>query len=236
MGTRWRIPFPESPDGRQNESACQSGKGDCKSGPGFAATLGSPCIAEWYTCPVSLFPVHNLFPSKWLLTLGLWGLLSNAMTAQEGVKRSYIESNWGLAWISEPDVLFPGTSLLIGKQVFRGNNYAEVQGGLAFPSVLTAKMGIGQQGNSGNHFSAGVRIFPLHVYLQTGFPTKQCQRDVSKAKLRRLEKRGKTKDDIQCSEWVFSMELSPVGLAGKENTISLNSVALLTAAKRWYFN
>ena len=97
-------------------------------------------------------------------------------------------------------------------------------------------MGIGQQGNSGNHFSAGVRIFPLHVYLQTGFPTKQCQRDVSKAKLRRLEKRGKTKDDIQCSEWVFSMELSPVGLAGRENTISLNSVALLTAAKRWYFN
>ena len=185
---------------------------------------------------MSLFPVHNLFPSKWLLTLGLWGLLSNAMTAQEGVKRSYIESNWGLAWISEPDVLFPGTSLLIGKQVFRGNNYAEVQGGLAFPSVLTAKMGIGQQGNSGNHFSAGVRIFPLHVYLQTGFPTKQCQRDVSKAKLRRLEKRGKTKDDIQCSEWVFSMELSPVGLAGRENTISLNSVALLTAAKRWYFN
>lgn len=191
-----------------------------------------PCSSYFQ---VSLNMTPHL-PSLRPLAALLLALISLECGAQEETKKRYIESNWGLAWIEDIEVVFPGTSLLVGKQIYSGNTFVELQGGLAFPSILTAKMGFGQRGNSGSHISTGFRIFPLHWYVQTGFPTKHCHREVSRSKLKRLEKRGKTAADILCSEWVFSFELSPTGAESRNRDLSLNSRALMTAAKRWYFN
>ena len=83
---------------------------------------------------------------------------------------------------------------------------------LALPSILTAKLGGGKKWDSGWSLSTGIRVFPLHGYLQTGVPTARCNRDLSERKQRRLARKGKTAADIKCSEWVFSFEISMLGL------------------------
>lgn len=168
------------------------------------------------------------------LILGILCTGACTLGAQEDRLR-YIESNWGIAFV-DIDVPVPGTSILVGRQSSNGSAFWEIQGGFAFPSVVTAKVGVGVRSEQGPHFSTGVRIFPLHAYFQAGFPTKRCQREVSKAKLRRLGKRGKTAADIQCTEWVFSAEVSPATFTGEEDPISMYSRGLLTVAKRWFFN
>ena len=176
----------------------------------------------------------------------IWGILcvgAGTLSAQED-RLKYIESNWGIAFIDDFELPFPGTSFLVGRQSSKGRAYWEIQGGLAFPSTWTAKVGAGVRSEQGPHFSTGVRIFPLHAYLQAGFPTKRCQREVSKAKLRRLAKRGKTTANILCTEWVFSAEASPATFTGGENSfsigegfpISMYSTGLLTVGKRWFFD
>ena len=168
----------------------------------------------------------------------IWGILcmgTCTIGAQENRLR-YIESNWGIAFIQDLNVPFPGTSFLLGRQSSKGKAFWEIQGGVAFPSTWTAKVGAGVRSERGPHFSTGVRIFPLHAYLQAGFPTKRCEREVSKAKLRRLAKRGKTAANILCTEWVFSAEVSPATFTGEEYPFSLNSTGLLTVAKRWFFD
>ena len=166
--------------------------------------------------------------------------ISSNHAQEEKSVEPYIESNWGLAYIGESDAIFPGTSVLMGRRsYFSKNGFTDTQIGLAFPSVLTAKVGVGHTGAKGGHFSAGLRVFPTHVYIQNTLPSKRCNRDVSRRKLQRLERRGKSAADIKCSEWAFSFEISPLlftgSLPGELETLSFYSMAMLTAGHRWLF-
>ena len=172
----------------------------------------------------------------------------------EARKEGYIESNWGLASISGfgQDAVFPGTSLLAGGRTFIGNTtFLEGQFGLAFPSLVTAKVGGGWRWDSGWSYSTGIRIWPLHFYAATGIPTQRCNRDISASKQRRLERRGKTTADLKCSEWVFSFELSMLGLgdkvlpelkervdyswSGRWEGSAFSSCGMVTVGHRWMF-
>ncbi len=174
--------------------------------------------------------------------------------AQDARNEAYFETNWGLAYISgfSSDGVFPGTSLLAGGRTFIGKtSFVEGQFGLAFPSIVTAKVGGGWKWDSGWSYSTGVRIWPLHVYASTGVPTKRCNRNISASKQRKLERRGKTAADLKCSEWVFSFELSMLGLGTKvfpewrervdhsQRTSwavsALDSYGMITVGHRWLF-
>ncbi len=185
-------------------------------------------------------------------------VFSSSFYAQEaGSSEGFIESNWGLAnivgfGISDNDAVFPGTSILAGGRHFISRSgFLEVEGGLAFPSVLTAKMGGGKKWDSGWSLSTGIRVFPLHGYLQTGVPTARCNRDLSERKQRRLARQGKTPADLKCSEWVFSFEISMLGLQAlfpeirrglthfeyqeRWKRASFESYGLITVGHRWLF-
>ena len=191
-------------------------------------------------------------PSLTALLLAL--AISTSLQAQEARRSvSYIESNWGVAIVNpNSGVGFPGTSVLAGGRHFiSSHGFVEAQGGLAFPSILTAKLGGGKKWDSGWSLSTGIRVFPLHGYLQTGVPTSRCNRDLSERKERRLARRGKTAADIKCSEWVFSLEISMLGLKEWVPSIkgsltdaeyedrwvdpSFYSYGLITVGHRWLF-
>lgn len=180
--------------------------------------------------------------------------LSASLCAQEaGHSERYIESNWGVAIINpNSGVVFPGTSVLVGGRHFiSSHGFVEAQGGLALPSILTAKLGGGKKWDSGWSLSTGIRVFPLHGYVQTGVPTSRCNRDLSERKQRRLARKGKTAEDIKCSEWVFSLEISMLGLKEWVPSIkgslsdyeyedrwvdpSLHSFGLIAVGHRWLF-
>lgn len=191
-------------------------------------------------------------PSFTALLVGL--ALSTSLHGQEaGRSERYIESNWGMAIINpNSGAAFPGTSVLAGGRHFiSSHGFVEAQGGLALPSILTAKLGGGKKWDSGWSLSTGIRVFPLHGYLQTGVPTSRCNRDLSERKQQRLARKGKTAADIKCSEWVFSLEISMLGLKEWVPSIqgtltdeeyndrwmdpSLHSMGLLTVGHRWLF-
>jgi len=87
----------------------------------------------------------------------------------KGQRTSFIEWNIGVAHFPQEDFFFPGTSVLLGKTFsFKENYFFEAEAGLAFPTILTGKLGIGKTLN-GNKFSLGIRPFPMHYYLQTSF-------------------------------------------------------------------
>ena len=184
-------------------------------------------------------------------------IVSTSLRGQEaGRSERYIESNWGIATIIGGDfstrAVFPGTSVLAGGRHFiTSQGFLEVQGGLAFPSMLTAKLGGGKKWDSGWSLSTGIRVFPLHGYLQTGVPTARCNRDLSERKQRRLARQGKTAADLKCSEWVFSFEISMLGLHSLLPEIrngrtdqefleswreaSFESYGMITVGHRWLF-
>ncbi len=186
-----------------------------------------------------------------LLLLFILLSLAKGPWAQDARNEAYFESNWGLASISgfSSGAVFPGTSLLAGGRTFIGKtSFVEGQFGLAFPSIVTAKVGGGWKWDSGWSCSTGVRIWPLHVYAATGIPTKRCNRNISAAKQRKLERRGKTAADLKCSEWVFSFEMSMSGLGEtvwpelKEHPdfdeweeYSFYSYGMITVGHRWLF-
>ena len=99
----------------------------------------------------------------------------SSMSAQEneiGVSRSsFIEWNFGIARIPEIENFpMPGTSVLWGRTTIYPNNFIfEYEGGFAFPTVITGKVGIGKKFNDTN-ITFGVRPFPFHLYAQSSFP------------------------------------------------------------------
>ncbi len=62
----------------------------------------------------------------------------------KGGQQSYVEFNAGIAFISDPNFShFPGASFLVGKRYDQadGNLMLEMELGLAFPTIATAKIG-----------------------------------------------------------------------------------------------
>lgn len=84
----------------------------------------------------------------------------------------YVESNIGVASIDGLGV-FPGASVLFGKRFEKSESQflLDMEIGLAFPSIVTAKLGggifINKEKKSAVLF--GVRPWPFHVYSQINF-------------------------------------------------------------------
>ncbi len=104
--------------------------------------------------------------------------------AQQENSRTYREFNYGVALLNEysstelGDVLF-GLSFVSGKQQYFDENYFfEYQMGIALPSIVTGKLGIGATGKVFGG-SIGVRVFPTFVYGQIHFRFQKSQLNFS---------------------------------------------------------
>jgi hypothetical protein len=118
---------------------------------------------------------------------------------------SFVEWNFGVACIGD-NFIFPGTSVLYGRTYINENNFiVEYEVGLALPSLVTGKFGIGQKFNN-TKVIVGVRPFPLNLYLQSSF--------------------AQGKDGY----WITSIEFNPVY---SDKLISFGSKAIFNLGYRW---
>jgi hypothetical protein len=77
-----------------------------------------------------------------------------------------LEWNTGVAHIDDIDGYFPGGSYLIGTTYINENNVVvDAQIGLAFPTGVTGKVGVGFKAKNAI-ITAGIRPYPSHAYLQ----------------------------------------------------------------------
>ena len=145
-------------------------------------------------------------------------LFFNNIEAQEITtgksENSFVEWNFGIAFIGDSNILgnnfiFPGTSVLWGKTFINENNFIfEYEAGLALPSLITGKLGIGKKFNTTNVI-VGVRPFPFNLFLQSTFT------------------KGKK------GYWITSFEFNPLY---SDNSISFGSKAILNFGYRWNIN
>ena len=140
-------------------------------------------------------------------TLAFWTTLGHSQEVRSARTNSnFFEFNYGLALLHETNFLFPGASLLLCETItYPNNTIIEYEAGLAFPSIITGKIGIGKKLNK-IKLIAGIRPFPSNLYLQTSFNQR---------------KKG---------YWLMSIEYNPMD---KNSTISLYSKALFTIGYRW---
>ncbi len=118
---------------------------------------------------------------------------------------SFVEWNFGVAFIGD-NFIFPGTSVLWGKTYINENNSIfEYEAGLAFPSLITGKLGIGKKFNN-TQVIVGVRPFPFNCFLQSSFAK---------------EKKG---------YWIASVEFNPLY---PDKSFSFGSKAIINFGYRW---
>ncbi len=135
--------------------------------------------------------------------------------AQQTNSRTYREFNAGAAFLNEYSIselgdIMVGLSYVSGKQnYFSENFFFEYQAGIALPSIITGKVGIGATGKVFGG-SIGVRVFPTFVYGQIHFR-------------------------FQKSQLNFSAEVSPLYNYNPGNQISpsLNTNAIITCGYQW---
>lgn len=128
-------------------------------------------------------------------------------TASGKSKDSFIEWNFGAAYVTEIDYILPGTSVLWGKTYIDEYNVIfEYEAGFALPSLVTGKVGIGKKFNN-TKVIFGVRPFPFNLYLQSSFT-----------------KREK-------GYWITSIEFNPI--MDDSNIISFGSAAIWNFGYRW---
>jgi hypothetical protein len=134
----------------------------------------------------------------------------NNIEAQEKIVseksiNSFVEWNFGVAFIGD-NFIFPGTSFLWGETYVNENNFIfEYEAGLALPSLITGKLGIGKKFNN-IQVIVGVRPFPFNLFLQSSFTS---------------GKKG---------YWITSIEFNPLYSA---NSISFGSKAIINFGYRW---
>ena len=76
-----------------------------------------------------------------------------------------LEWNAGVSYIDD-GLYFPGCSYLIGTTyITKSNLVLDAQIGLAFPTLVTGKVGVGFKGENAI-ITAGIRPYPSHAYLQ----------------------------------------------------------------------
>ena len=128
--------------------------------------------------------------------------------AQES-QNSFIEANFGVALMDDFNyVPMPGTSELWGKTHIYDNDFIfEYEGGFAFPTLLTGKLGIGKKFNT-TQVVIGVRPFPFHLYAQSSFAAGEK------------------------GYWITSIEYNPLN---SDNSLLGNSV-ILNFGYRWSLN
>ena len=156
--------------------------------------------------------------------------------------QTYFESNFGLAYIPDLESPFPGCSFLIGNRKFiTQDKFIDSQIGFAAPTLGTAKIGVGKYNfNKGRARVIGLRIWPTHISLQQSQATDRCSRKVSERTLKRLKRRGKSRTNLLCGEWSYSLELGVpdffTGFAYRYDILSFFSAAMTTIGYRIYFD
>jgi hypothetical protein len=119
-------------------------------------------------------PSKNTYMMKKLILFSLLSIcFLTTNTAQETskftTKNSFIEWNFGVAFIASEGIPFPGTSVLWGKTFIAENNLIfEYEAGFAFPTLVTGKIGIGKKFDN-TMVTIGIRPFPFHLYTQASF-------------------------------------------------------------------
>ena len=94
---------------------------------------------------------------------------SNSITSEN----SFIEWNVGIAFITDENFPFPGSSVLWGKTYVNKNDIIfEYQAGFALPSLITGKIGIGKMFDT-TKVIVGIRPFPFNIFLQSSFATRK---------------------------------------------------------------
>ena len=78
--------------------------------------------------------------------------------------QNYIDANLGVAFLTGV-IPFPGTSILFGRRSFGSEStFLDAELGLAFPSAVTAKLGVGRYNlATGRSMAVGIRPWPSHV-------------------------------------------------------------------------
>jgi len=150
---------------------------------------------------------------KLLLVTVLLLFFMHSSNAQESSKwtseNSFIEWNFGAALIGDDSFPFPGTSVLWGRTLINKNNFIlEYEGGFAFPTIVTGKIGIGKKFNTTN-LTFGVRPWPFHLYTQATFAAQEN------------------------GYWITSIEVNPFN---RDSPISFGSTAMITFGYRWYLD
>lgn len=119
---------------------------------------------------------------------------------------SFVERNFGVAYIAEDDFIFPGTLVLWGRTYIDENHFIfECEAGFALPSLVTGKLGIVKKFNN-TKVTIGVRPFPFNLYLQSSFT------------------KGKK------GYWITSIEFNPLN---SDTLLSVGSKAILNFGYRW---
>ena len=86
---------------------------------------------------------------------------------------NYKEFNAGVYLGSSDVYVFPGASFLFGTTVYYNNNILlDYEIGLAFPTVVTGKLGLGI-GDDNRSVIIGVRPWPTSLYFQYTFNEKR---------------------------------------------------------------
>lgn len=152
-------------------------------------------------------------------------------TYSSGDVQGYFDSNLGVTWLPDLGGFLPGCSFLGGVRSFRDEHiFFEAEAGIAV-TLATAKVGFGKVNPStGSTTSFGIRLWPMHLYLQKSFPTNRCERDLPKRKMKRLERKGKTRQNLLCSDWYWTIE------AGTGSELSAYSAVIVTFGHRIFFN
>ena len=114
-------------------------------------------------------------------------------------KETYLETNFGLSYTSSIE-FFPGFSFLYGtKRFVSERQYWDFQLGLAVPTLATMKIGRGVKNlRTGRTVSAGIRVWPSHIYVAFGFPNPRCSNEVTKRMQKRLARRGSDRTNLLC--------------------------------------
>ena len=154
--------------------------------------------------------------SKLFLLFLMISVINNSLWSQEintGItKNSFSELNFGVAFltsaeISDDTTIFPGVSFLWGKTIINENDFIiEYSAGIAIPSIITGKVGIGKKINT-TKIILGVRPYPTNLYLQSSFTNGEK------------------------GYWTVSFEYNPLD---SDMGISLYSKALITLGYRWH--
>ena len=144
-----------------------------------------------------------------LSSLLLLFFFQNSIAQESKSENSFIEWNFGIAFIAEENFPFPGTSVLWGKTYVNENDIIfEYQAGFALPSLITGKIGIGKMFDT-TKVVVGIRPFPFNIFLQSSIATR---------------KNG---------YWITSFELNPLNA---NNGISFESKAIINVGYRWSLN
>lgn len=102
---------------------------------------------------------------------------------------------------------FPGGSILYGQTFISKNKLIfEYEAGFAFPTVVTAKLGIGGK-LKGLSLTAGTRLFPFTTYLQ--FAT----------------------SNTTSGNWLVSFEINPLSV--EKSTFSIPDMRIINIGYRW---